>query len=74
MWIKEKGTKVIHCGKKDDQYEGWVKEGMCDGTVVADLEDDENTAKNIQKGVEESGFKIDAVFSRTEQWQPLVGQ
>eukprot|EP01134_Creolimax_fragrantissima_P002163 CFRG2163T1 len=74
MWIKEKGTKVIHCGKKDAQCEAWWEEGMCDGEVIADLSDDANAASNIVKGVAESGLKIDAVFSRTEQWQPLVGQ
>jgi hypothetical protein len=68
------GVKLYLATQKDALYEAWNNEGMIDGALFCNLDEPEKACESLCKAARESGIKFDGVFSRTEQWQPLVGQ
>jgi len=73
-FIQQKKANVIYCGVKNAQYEAWKKEGMFTLECICDVDDPKDPAGVIAEAVARDGLRVDAVFSRTEQYQPLVGQ
>ena len=68
------GCKVYLATEDNELYAAWNKEEMIDGALFCDLTNVENSAATLAEAAKKSGIKFDGVFSRTEQWQPLVGQ
>lgn len=66
--------KIYLATEEDALYEAWKAEGMIDGALFCNLHDMDKAAETLVQAAKDSGVKFDGVFSRTEQWQPLVGQ